>query len=257
MSAEVILAVELLDVDDFRSDGPHLQQVQLAVLDGPLNILILTEHGTYPLSSLVEQPNLTLRKQIIRARTVAFAGDFIAMGTDLTRHQTFPLPAHRFNQDGRAIVRTGREKHACLVAVYHLLNHDVHPSLTQGKMLSIISDPMGVKRGNALPNTLHEMRAVDEQTCFILTGIGGHGPVLVRCRGAHRHLFRLQCIEGLADRCLVNFIDFGYHKTARYVKMVSDQQVQSLRFSSHKRIILLRQLPQLIYLHLLISFKTL
>ena len=53
MSAEVFVAVKLFYINDFGGNGPHLQQVQLAVVYCPFDIFLLTESGADLLSYVV------------------------------------------------------------------------------------------------------------------------------------------------------------------------------------------------------------
>ena len=179
MSGQVIVPVEFLDVDDFRRNGAHLQQEQLPALDRPLDIHFFPERGPYLFPGLIEQPDLILAEQFITARTVAFTGNLIAMGRDLSGNQVFSLSFNGFDQQVRTLVRTGREQYPGFFTVDHLLDDDTHRSLAQIKAPGIIPYPQGMQGSQALLDALQQMAAVHEQASLVLAGIGSPGLIFI------------------------------------------------------------------------------
>ena len=100
MAAYIVVTVEFFNVDDFRGNGTHLQKKQLPVFHGPFNVFLLAKSRSYLFPSFVKLFYLVFIEQIITARTIAFAGNLVAMGGDLPRNQVFALPFDRFYQDG-------------------------------------------------------------------------------------------------------------------------------------------------------------
>ena len=180
--ADVIVPVKLFDVNDFRGDRPHLKQIKFPVLQGPLDVFLFPEGGPYLFRGFIQQFDFGPVQQVIGARTVVFPRNLIAMRRHLSGNQVLPLPFHGFYQDGRSIVGAGGEQHARLVAVNHLLHHDVHSGLAQVEVPGIVLDTPCVQRCQAFPDAFHQMGAVHEQAGFILARVGNIGLVFIRGR---------------------------------------------------------------------------
>ena len=182
VAADVIVPVKLFDVDNLRRDGPHLKQVKFPVLQGPLDVFLFPEDGPYLFRGFIQQFDFGPVQQIVLTGTIILARNLITVRRHLSGNQVLPLPFHGFYQDGRPIVGAGGEQHARLVAVNHLLHHDVHSCLAQVEVPCIVLDAACVQRGQTFPDAFHQMVAVHEQAGFILARVGNIGLVFIRGR---------------------------------------------------------------------------
>ena len=179
MAGHIVIPVKFFNVNDFRCNGTHLQQIERSALQGPLQVLILPEGLPHFLSKFIEPTHLVFLQKLIGAGAVAFPGNLVTAGAFLTGNQLLALPLDRFYQDGRSVVGRGREQDAGFLAVYHLLHHHVHLPPFQVEMPGIVLHTRRVKGGHASADALHQMGPVHKKEGIVLTGIGSLGPVFI------------------------------------------------------------------------------
>ena len=179
MTAYIIIPVKLLDVNNFRSNRPHLQQIEPVALDGPFQVFFFRKYAPDLFARIVQQPHLFLRQQPVGTGPIALAGNLVAMGGSLPGNQVFPLPAHRLDQDVRSLVGIGRKEDARLFAVHHFLDNKIHPGLVQVKMAGVILHTVGLQGGQAAVDAFQQMTAIDKKAGLILSCVGNAGPVFI------------------------------------------------------------------------------
>ena len=179
VSGEVVIPVKLFDINDLRSNGTHLKEIQHSPAQSPLHVHFSSEDGPHFLPSLVEQFYLLLGKEVIGTGPIALTGNLVATGRYLPGNQVLSLPLHRLDEDVGALAGIGRKENARLLAVYHLLHHKIHPAPGQLKMSGIVPYAVRIQGREALLDAFQKMGTVYEQAGFVLSGVGGLGPVFI------------------------------------------------------------------------------